>query len=49
MLMQIHKLKAGRHLLGGHAGFPTGVDDMGGFSKFDWGGLSQYMGGAWGT
>ena len=33
--------------------FPTGVENMGGSSKFDQegggGGLSQYMGGAWGA
>ena len=29
-------------------GFPTGVENMGGYSKFDGEGLSQYMGGAWG-
>ena len=29
--------------------FPTGVQNMGGSSKFDGEGLSQYMGGAWGV
>ena len=29
-------------------GFATGVENMGGSSKFDGGNLSQYMGGAWG-
>ena len=30
-------------------GFPAGVENMGGSSKFDGEGLSQYMGGAWGV
>ena len=30
------------------AGFPTGVENMGGSSKFDGRGLSQYMGEHWG-
>ena len=31
-----------------HPGFPTGVENMGGSSKFDGEGLSQYMGAACG-
>ena len=34
---------------GGCPGFHTGVENIGGSSKFDEGGLESIMGGAWGA
>ena len=44
-IFNLPKLEGGVHAL--YAGFPAGVENMGGSSKFDGGYLSQYVGGAW--
>ena len=44
-IFNLPKLEGEVHAL--YAGFPAGVENMGGSSKFDGGYLSQYVGGAW--
>ena len=47
--MFIPKIKLKTYYHQQTTGFPTGAENMvGGSSKFDGGGYSQYMGGAWG-